>query len=274
MKALCLWRSWMQWIVLCVSVIALTSQASPAGSSSPVSHKNSLGMTFVRIEAGSFLQGAPSSDPDFDVDEARREVTISQPFYLQTTEVTQGQWLSLMGVNPSAFSSCGPDCPVERVNYEMIQVFIDKLNQLDPKASYRLPTEAEWEYAARAGTSSPFNTGDCLSESQANTNGKAVRKGCELFERSQGPVAVGSYPPNGWGLHDMHGNVWELCEDWYGPYSSGSAVDPKGPQSAQYIVLRGGSWRFYPTFSRSANRLKAFRNIGGFRLVRVAAPPA
>lgn len=229
---------------------------------------NSLGMTFVRIAPGSFVQGASSEDPDFDVDEAQRPVTISKAFYLQATEVTQGQWMALMQENPSAFSLCGENCPVERVSYEMIQAYINKLNQLDANARYRLPTEAEWEYAARAGSQTPFSTGECLTGKHANVNGLVVRDGCRSFSRSQGPVPVASYPPNEWGLYDMHGNVWELCEDWYAPYRPHAVVDPKGASEAEYRVLRGGSWRFYPSFARSANRLKAFKNIGGFRLVR------
>lgn len=233
--------------------------------------ENPLGMRFVRVAPGSFIQGAATDDPDFDVDESPRTVTISKAFYLQTTEVTQGQWMALMSENPSAFTQCGERCPVERVSYEMIQVYINQLNQLDAKVRYRLPTEAEWEYAARAGSQTPFNTGECLSGKQANVNGLVVRDGCETFSRSQGPVPVASYPPNDWGLYDMHGNVWELCEDWYAPYHPDAVTDPTGASAAKYRVLRGGSWRFYPSFSRSANRLRAFKNIGGFRLVRESA---
>lgn len=266
MKVACAHRWWLLWGLVCFCSLGTASGLSISKETSLVS--NSVGMTFVKISPGSFFQGASSDDPDFDIDEVRRQVTISKAFYLQTTEVTQGQWLALMEKNPSAFSMCGEQCPVERVNYEMIQAYITKLNELEKEAYYRLPTEAEWEYAARAGSQTPFNTGDCLSGSQANVNGMVVREGCSSFDRSRGPVAVSSYSPNAWGLYDMHGNVWELCEDWYAPYSPEAVVDPKGPNETQFRVLRGGSWRFYPSFSRSANRLKAFRNIGGFRLIR------
>jgi formylglycine-generating enzyme required for sulfatase activity len=135
----------------------------------------------------------------------------------------------------------------------------------------RLPTEAEWEYACRAGTSTPFNTGDCLSTAQANHNGILPYSNCitgSYLERTQ---PVGSYAPNAWGLYDMHGNVWEWCSDWYGSYSSFHQTNPTGPASGSNRVLRGGSWAFNGGFCRSADRSygePSDRRIGGgFRLV-------
>jgi len=135
----------------------------------------------------------------------------------------------------------------------------------------RLPTEAEWEYACRAGTSTPFNTGDCLSTAQANYNGNFPYSNCikgSYFERTQ---PVGSYAPNAWGLFDMHGNVWEWCSDWYGSYSSFHQTNPTGPASGSNRVLRGGSWNYLGTACRSAYRINfepsTRFNGSGFRLV-------
>ena len=229
--------------------------------------KNPLGMVFVKIPEGKFLQGSASDNIHHDTDDAQHEVTITQAFYLQTTEVTQGQWLELLDGNPSAFKDCGKNCPVERVAFEWIELYINKLNTLEPGISYRLPTEAEWEYAARANSTSIFSTGNCLTESQANVNGDRAMPGCKPFKSSTGPMPVASFAPNAWGLFDMHGNVWEICQDWYAQYPTKTTSDPQGPAKAKYKVLRGGSWRFYPLYARSANRLKAFRDIAGFRLV-------
>jgi formylglycine-generating enzyme required for sulfatase activity len=232
---------------------------------------NDLGMSFVRVSAGSYWRGSDEEFPYHDSDEGLQQVVISKSFYLQATEVTQGQWVSLMQGNPSAYKGCGVDCPVERVEFEWIAFFIEKLNRLEPGISYRLPTEAEWEYAARAGSNQYFSVGSCLRDSDANVSGSKNMNGCPPFTDSRGPKPVASYAPNRWGLYDMHGNVWEICSDWYAAYPDGDGplVDPAGPISGQYKVLRGGSWQFYPEFARSANRLKGFKSIAGFRLVRM-----
>jgi len=228
---------------------------------------NALGMRFVPIPPGSFVMGSPPDEPGRDDDERQHRVTLSRGFHMQTTEVTQGQWKAVMGDNPSGFRACGDDCPVEGLSWDMVQAFIDKLNRLEPGKRYRLPTEAEWEYAARAGSAGPFATGDCLSTAQANYNGEHPLPGCAKGTFRQGPMPVASFAPNAWGLYDMHGNVWELCQDWYGEYPRGEVTDPKGPPTGSHRVVRGGSWRFHASFARSANRFRNIRDFTGFRLV-------
>ncbi len=169
-------------------------------------------------------------------------VTLTKPFYLQATEVTQGQWRAVLGDNPSYFQM-GDDYPVEQVSWNDVQKFLSKLNALDPGKNYRLPTEAEWEYACRAGTS-----GDRYGELDA----------IAWYDRNLGNQThpVGKKQPNGWGLYDMLGNVWEWCADWYGGdyYASSPSTDPRGPSSGQSRVLRGGSWLNYFSNVRSAYR--------------------
>jgi len=215
---------------------------------------NSLGMKFVRIPAGSFMMGSPSSESDRDNDETQHRVTLTKPFYLQTTEVTQGQWRAVMGSNPSSFISCGDNCPVEKVSWNDCQEFLRKLNKKEETNKYRLPTEAEWEYACRAGTTTPFNTGNCLSANEANYDGNYPYMGCSRGQYRKKTVSVASFSPNTWGLYDMHGNVWEWCSDWYGDYPSNAVTDPDGPYSGTGRVLRGGGWVSYARPCRSANR--------------------
>ncbi len=233
---------------------------------------NSIGMKFVLIPSGTFMMGSPSNEPKRDSDERQHRVTISKPFYMQTTEVTQGQWREVMGNNPSYFKNCGDDCPVEKVFWNDVQGFIRKLNQKEGTNRYRLPTEAEWEYACRAGTATPFYFGDCLSTDQANYHGNYPMPGCSKGEYRKRTLPAGSFQPNAWGLYDMHGNVYEWCQDWYGEYPSGHATDPAGPSSGTYRVLRGGSWYNAAWFMRSADRYgyaPDFRSGDlGFRVAR------
>jgi formylglycine-generating enzyme required for sulfatase activity len=169
-------------------------------------------------------------------------VTLTKGFYMQSTEVTQGQWKAVMGNNPSYFKNCGDDCPVEQVSWNDVQEFIRKLNRREGGNKYRLPTESEWEYVARAGTDIPFAFGRCLSTDQANYDGNYPLSECSKGEYRQRTISVASFKPNSWGLYDMHGNVWEWCQDWYGDYPSGSATDPSGSSGGSYRVLRGGGW--------------------------------
>jgi formylglycine-generating enzyme required for sulfatase activity len=181
-------------------------------------------------------------------------VTLTRGFYIQTTEVTQGQWKAVTGSNPSRFSSCGDDCPVKKVSWEDVQEFIQKLNARG-QGTYRLPTEAQWEYAARAGTDTPFYFGDCLSTNQANYDGNYPLSGCSKGRYRETTIPGGSLnAPNAWGLHDMHGNVYEWCADWYGDYPSGSVTNPTGPSTGSNRVGRGGSWSIDAGGCRSANR--------------------
>ena len=260
---------------------------------------------FVRIEPGRFRMGSPRDEPSRESDEGQHEVVITRPFLLQATEVTQGQWKRLMGTNPSHFSACGDACPVENVNWwealaycnaasraERLQECYELVGCDGKKpgedmectearfvglgcAGYRLPTEAEWEYAARAGTA--FSTGSCLSTEQANYHGNYPQQGCPKGTYREKPVAVGSFAANAWGLRDMHGNVWEWCWDWYGDYPSGRVSDPLGPQTGSNRVGRGGSWDLSARHCRAANRdwfSPGNRNNNlGFRLLRSIAGP-
>jgi sulfatase modifying factor 1 len=174
---------------------------------------------------------------------------------MQTTEVTQGQWWQVMGTDPSSFDDCGDNCPVETVSWDEAQAFIEELNRREATNGYRLPTEAQWEYACRAGTTTPFSFGECLSTSQANYDGDYPYTGCSSGTYRKTPIAVASLGKNAWGLYDMHGNVWEWCSDWYGSYSSAvPRPDPEGPTSGNYRVIRGGSWNIGARSCRSANR--------------------
>jgi len=229
-------------------------------------------MDFVWIPAGTFRMGSPASEKDRRDNEGPvHEVQITKGFWLGKYEVTQEQWQGVMGSNPSGFNG-NSRLPVEQVSWNDIQGFIGKLRG----PGYRLPTEAEWEYACRAGTTTPFNTGNCLSTSQANYNGNYPYSGCSKGEYRQKTTPVGSFAANAWGLHDMHGNVWEWCSDWYGEnyYASSPGVDPRGPSSGTARVLRGGSWDYYARYCRSAFRIRGTPDsrfsLIGFRLTRTA----
>jgi formylglycine-generating enzyme required for sulfatase activity len=233
---------------------------------------NTIDMKFMLIPSGSFTMGSPPDEPGRNNNEKQHEVRISKPFYLQTTEVSQAQWKKVIGKNPSSFKGCGDNCPVENVSWEDAQKFISKLNQIESTNKYRLPTEAEWEYACRAETTTPFFTGECISAYQANYDGHYAGPNCPTGTWRRTTVKVGSFLPNDWGLYDMHGNVWEWVEDWYGDYPSKSVVDPKGPDKGELRVLRGGSWDHHALYMRSANRHRGkpvFRTSNqGFRVVR------
>ncbi|MFH1844797.1 MAG: SUMF1/EgtB/PvdO family nonheme iron enzyme [bacterium] len=250
---------------------------------------NAIGMELVQIPEGTFLMGSASREPERKSDETQHQVTISRPFFMSTTEVTQEQWLSVMGDNPSRFRECGGDCPVDSVSWQDAIRFCNLLSELDGRhpvyvlddrevtwtrdaGGYRLPTEAEWEYACRAGTETPFNTGDCLATDLANYHGEISYEGCQAGLNRQRPIRAGSFPPNAFGLDDMHGNVWEWCWDWYGDYPDAEHItDPSGPPVGERRVLRGGAWSRSAEFCRSANRTGNFlsfrRDCDGFRVV-------
>ncbi|MFO7667715.1 MAG: SUMF1/EgtB/PvdO family nonheme iron enzyme [Desulfobacterales bacterium] len=237
---------------------------------------NSIGMTFVYITPGTFIMGSPSgffsNESGRNIDEIQHQVTLTKEYYMQTTEVTQGQWQAVMGNNPSYFKNCGDDCPVEQVSWDDAHEFIKKLNQKESGEYYRLPTEAEWEYAARAGTKTPFNTGNCIPTDQANYDGNYPLSSCSKGEYRKTTVKTGSFSPNAWGLYDMHGNVWKWCQDWKGDYPSGSVTDPSGQSSGSQRVYRGGSWFNFAVSCRSAFRDSFAPYVRsdklGFRLIR------
>jgi formylglycine-generating enzyme required for sulfatase activity len=211
-----------------------------------------LGAKFVLIPAGTFMMGSQNIGTESEGSETPHQVTISRPFYIQTTEVTQGQWERVMGSNPSHFSNCGDDCPVEQVSWHDAQKFIRKLNSLEKTDKYRLPTEAEWEYAARAGTTTRFFWGDQDDCSRANY-GNGFSSECKGINPGR-TMKVGSFAPNPWDLYDMHGNVLEWVQDWKGNYPTGSVTDPQGASSGFVRVFRGGSWIDDAKSCRSAVR--------------------
>jgi formylglycine-generating enzyme required for sulfatase activity len=225
------------------------------------------GMTFVEIPAGRFTMGSSSDEPQRGADEALHDVEITKPFLLSRFETTQQEWRTIMGTAPSHFAECGPRCPVENVTFFDVQQFLAKLNERSASAGstltlrYRLPTEAEWEYACRAGTTAAYSTGDTLTSAKANYKTKS-------------PTPVGSFALNPWGLADMHGNVWEWTSDWYGAYRDTAAenIDPHGPESGDKRVIRGGSWYFDADSARCALRYTHRPQDKGFSLgFRVAA---
>jgi len=236
---------------------------------------NTIGMDFVFIPPNEFILGSPLTEPGRRPDETLHIVVFSKGYYIQTTEVTQGQWKKVMGNNPSYHHDCGDNCPVENVSWEDAQHFIAKLNILDGHHQYRLPTEAEWEFACRAGTRTPFSYGQCLSTDQANysdQNENTQLKGCPCSHIKRGKmIPVASLEPNPWGIYDMHGNVWEWCQDWMGEYPSGVSVDPKGPLTGEKRIYRGGGQNERASYCRSALRgqYRPYRRSGslGFRLV-------
>lgn len=239
--------------------------------------QNTQGMKFVYIPEGDFMMGSPVSDIDRDEDETLNLVKISTAFYMQTTEVTQAQWSAVMGSNPSSFKSCGPECPVESLSWEMVQLFIQRLNETSKDFVYRLPTEAEWEYACRAGTNTSIYKGDIkitndkdatlLDEIGWYGGNSSVGYGsafdCSKWENREKTCSTCGIHPvamkeaNAWGLYDMIGNVSEWCSDWYGAYQIKDSSEYAGPLSGSQKVFRGGAWYFDARFCRSAARSKA-----------------
>ncbi|PHX62732.1 MAG: hypothetical protein CK551_09655, partial [Planctomycetaceae bacterium] len=227
-------------------------------------------LDLVLIPAGKFKMGSPESEVGRVNNELQHEVTLTKPYYMGKYEVTQEQYEAVIGNNPS--STKVAKLPVSDVSWEDCQEFIKKLNA-KTKGGYRLPTEAEWEYACRAGTSTAYSVGDVITPQDANYLDSKIGK----------PVAVGSYKANGFGLYDMHGNVWEWCEDREGDYPAGAITDPKGAATGKSRVCRGGSFYFNVSTARSSARVNlapSYRfSSFGFRLARTAdvkaaiAPP-
>ena len=234
---------------------------------------NSIGMKLVYISAGEFMMGSPQNEKSRDNDEGpRHKVKISKGFFMGTCEVTQAQYKAVMDTNPSHFK--GDNLPLENVSWNKAMEFCWKLSNKD-FATYRLPTEAEWEYACRAGITTPFNTGNTISTDQANYNGNDIYgNGCKGVYREK-TTTVGSFASNAFGLHDMHGNVWEWCSNWrdndYYKSRPNIDADPQGPNKGSSRVIRGGSWSDSPGSCRSANRNGNlpvnWTNCCGFRVV-------
>ncbi|GHU35255.1 hypothetical protein AGMMS50256_30130 [Betaproteobacteria bacterium] len=222
------------------SLVALLSFSTVAQTGK--THTNSIGMEFIQIPAGEFMMGCgPEDEPCLTHEKPQHRVTISQPFYLGKYEVTQGEWLAVMGNNPSYFK--GKNNPVESVSWNDIQVFIQRLNEKEGANRYRLPTEAEWEYAARAGTTSAFSFGNEAKHESVDSH--ATQYAWYGGEIISGPYPVGQKQPNPWGLYDMHGNVAEWVEDWFDAnyYARSPVLDPTGSsEKGMGRVLRGGCW--------------------------------
>jgi formylglycine-generating enzyme required for sulfatase activity len=225
---------------------------------------NSMNMTLAYIPAGTFRMGSPSSELERGDDEGpQHEVTFTRPFYMGIYPVTQGQFQAVMGHNPAYFNAAkggGPDFPVENVSWEDACAFCDKLSSLPAERSagrtYRLPTEAEWEYACRAGIPMPFSSGLSVSSREANFNGNYPYGQADRGPFLERTTKVGSYPPNPFGLFDMHGNVWEWCADYYHPnfYKNSPRYDPQGPPDGSLRVVRGGSCYNIGRFCRATYR--------------------
>ncbi|MBF0108379.1 MAG: formylglycine-generating enzyme family protein [Magnetococcales bacterium] len=207
-------------------------------------------MEFVQIPPGCFQMGSPKTDKDRDDDEGPVHKVCVDAFWMGRYEVTQKQWKAVMGTNPSYFASCGDECPVEQVSWEDAQDFIRKLDKQQDGCTYRLPTEAEWEYACRSG-----------GKNETYCGGNDVnRVAWDRTNSENTTYRVGGKAPNGLGLYDMSGNVWEWVSDWYdGKFYANSPRDnPKGPSSGSARVGRGGGWDSNP-----ANVRSAYRNYDG-----------
>jgi formylglycine-generating enzyme required for sulfatase activity len=252
---------------------------------------NSLGMKLAYIPAGKFVMGSPAGEAERTEEELRHEVAITQPFYLGVYEVTQREFNSLMAATVKRGAifderrGGGPDHPMENVTWrhavEFCNVLSRRAEEKQAGRRYRLPTEAEWEYACRAGTTTPFHFGKSLSARQANCNGNAPYGGAEKGPYLRKTEKVGSYKPNAWGLYDMHGNVAEWCSDYYDKdyYSKSPRDDPRGPDKGVvstdyndfYRVIRGGCWLDEARGCRSAYRFRAMPHdpyrLIGFRVV-------
>jgi len=225
-----------------------------------------VSMKLALIPAGKFMMGSPPGEANRSGEEPQHEVTISKPFYIGVTEVTQAQYEAVMGTNPSRFK--GATNPVDTVSWNDATKFCKKLSK---KTRYvvRLPTEAEWEYTCRAGTTTRFSFGD----------DESALGDYAWYECNSGSAThpVGQKKPNAWGLFDMHGNLWEWCADWYGDYPKGAATDPQGPASGADRVLRGGGWSHFPNYCRAAFRSFSSPGArlisGGFRVVVPVSAP-
>jgi formylglycine-generating enzyme required for sulfatase activity len=237
---------------------------APGSVASATQTRTFGGIEFVWCPPGTFVMGTPG-DTEYEIP---HQVTLTRGFWIGKYPVTQGQWFRVMGNNPSEFRSAGSDAPVENVPWDVAQAFCSTVSRIEG-IQCRLPTEAEWEYACRAGSTGPYcfdspYPGDLLDYA--------------WFWENSGETThpVGQKKPNDWGLHDMHGNVWEWCADWYEKYTKGPATDPKGPRSGSSRVIRGGSWLHFAESCRSAYRSgddPANRfNFLGFRVAVSSTP--
>jgi uncharacterized protein (TIGR02996 family) len=229
---------------------------------------NNVGMQFAVIPPGKFMMGSPTGEPEREANETQHRVTVTRGFALGVHQVTQAQWQAVMGYNRSHFK--GDTLPIESINWFHAVDFCNNLSEKTGKnpyyrrdrenvailggIGYRLPTEAEWEYACRAGTTTAFHFGPGISTKKANYNGNFSYDKGTKGENRRKTIPVGSFSANVWGLFDMHGNVWQWCWDRFGDYPVNEVTDPQGLSTVNYRVLRGGSWSVLPRFCRSAAR--------------------
>jgi formylglycine-generating enzyme required for sulfatase activity len=275
-------------------------QPAPVSKPAPVIQPSSISTNMVRINGGTFQMGSPVNEVSRDSNEVQHRVTV-RSFYMGKYLVTQKEYYEVMGIPPGRFEDS--NLPMEKVSWYYAVEFCNLLSQRegltpaytidksisDPNNTniydkvkwlvtlnqnangYRLPTEAEWEYACRAGTTTPFSTGNNINTNQANYNGNYPYNNYAKGIYRDKTTAVGSFAPNPWGLYDMHGNLWEWCWDWYGSYASGSQTNPSGPVSGTGRVIRGGEAGSGGQYLRSAYRKQYPSDSGygiGFRLVR------
>ena len=238
-----------------------------AGDTKTIALPGGATMEMVWCPPGSFMMGSPEAEDGRGGNETRHRVTLTQGFWIGKYEVTQQQWESVMGENPSSFK--GADRPVEWVSWDDCQMFVRKVND-DGEVTLSLPTEAQWEYACRAGTATPFSFGQALNGDKANCDGSYPYGTTVRGRHRKETVSVGSYAPNAWGIYDMHGNVLEWCADRYGQYD-GDVKNPMGATSGLCRVARGGGWDSYALCCRSASRSRYVPGLRdfylGFRLV-------
>jgi formylglycine-generating enzyme required for sulfatase activity len=240
----------------------LAGGCSPATEPLPTWTEPAAGIEMVRLPAGRFIMGSPQGEPGREEQERQHEVTLTRPFWIGRFEITQGQWQALMGENSSRFGG-DPRLPVEQVNALEIDRFLGALEAASPGERFRLPTEAEWEYACRAGAAGGPSPADWTTTDEANYDGRYVLPGQPRGEYRGRTTAVGSFAANAWGLHDLLGNVWEWTADEHCPYPDGadgadgaerSVSDPLARCGAELRVIRGGSWYFGADSARCALR--------------------
>jgi formylglycine-generating enzyme required for sulfatase activity len=240
--------------ILTLSWLASVSLTAQENRKKPVLKRITLpggkAMEFVRIHPGSFLMGSGEAEFGRAADEGPlRKVRISRSFFLGRFEVTQAQWKAVMGYNPSVFrlQPNADQLPADMISWNDAMAFVTKINQMGI-GRFRLPTEAEWEYACRAGTTTAYYWGD-------NGSQPTLSKYAWGYSRAEGKShPVGTLLPNAWGLYDMTGNVWEWCRDWFQRYDPSDTLDPRGPETGERKIYRGGSWYNEPEALRSANR--------------------
>jgi len=213
--------------------------------------------TFRWIPPGTFQMGSAKSEKQRNDNEPQHQVTLTQGYWLADTACTQALWQAVMGNNPARFKE-DEQQPVEQISWEDVQEFLQQLNTLIPGLAAQLPTEAQWEYACRAGTRTPFSFGDNITPEQVNYDGEyPYAEGKQGLDREK-TVPVKSLPANPWGLYEMHGNVWEWCQDWFADYPQVVVADPEGAETGTDRVLRGGSW----FFSGGGGARSALRDAG------------